>query len=551
MADQVDAQTLKSWLSDGAEIALIDVREAGQFGEAHPFFAVPLPYSRFGPSLWRLVPNPAVRLVLCDEGDGVAERAAKRAQVLGYRNIHILRGGAPAWGRAGYTLYAGVNVPSKTFGELVEQRRHTPHIGALELQAMREAGADMVIVDGRTFAEYQRMNIPDGISCPNGELALRIADIAPDPNTTIVVNCAGRTRSIIGAQTLIDFGVPNPVIALENGTQGWFLAGLELEHGASRRYPDAAGSRDGTALAARARALAQRHGVGFVTAAQADEWWHDRTRTTYFFDIRLEGEWKLAPDWAYFFQNRLAGEWPLLQGFVHAPGGQLIQATDQWVGVKGARLVLGDEELVRAPVVASWLRQLGHEAYVLEGGLPKVTPLPVQSGSDLISELNLKAPEGAPEARIISPRELADALSAGTAQVIDVRPSMTYRKGHIPQAIWSIRPRITTVADRRKDVVIIDDHVMLGGFAWVELFDAGFPFEKLVMLAGGFEAWCAAGLPVEATPNLPPDKDCIDFLFFTARRHDNDREAARQYLAWETGLLAQLDEQERGVFRIP
>jgi rhodanese-related sulfurtransferase len=548
MVGEVDAHTLKSWLSDGAEIALIDVREAGQFGEAHPFFAVPLPYSRLGHSLWRLVPNPTVRLVLCDDGDGVAERAARRAEGLGYQNVHVLAGGAPAWGRAGYTLYAGVNVPSKTFGELVEHRRHTPRITAPELQAMREAGENMVIVDGRTFAEYQRMNIPDGISCPNGELALRIHDIAPDPTTKIVVNCAGRTRSIIGAQTLIDFGVPNPVVALENGTQGWFLAGLELEHGAGRRFPDGAGSRDRTALAARARALAQRHGVGFVTAAQADEWWHDRARTTYFFDIRLEGEWQLAPDWAYFFQNRIAG--PLLPGFVHAPGGQLIQATDQWVGVKGARLVLGDEELVRAPVVASWLRQLGHEAYVLEDGLPKVAPVPAQPASDAISTLDLKAPAGAPEARVISPRELADALAAGTAQVIDVRPSMTYRKGHIPQAIWSIRPRMTAVADRRKDVVIVHDHPTVGAFARHELFEAGFPFEKLVMLAGGFEAWRAAGLPVEATPDLPPDKDCIDFLFFTARRHDNDPEAARQYLAWETGLLAQLDEQERGVFRI-
>jgi len=552
MVTYIDAPTLKSWLSDGSEIALIDVREAGQFGEAHPFFAIPLPYSRFGPSLWRLVPSPAVRLVLCDAGDGVAERAAKRAETLGYRDIYVLRGGAPAWAEAGYTLYAGVNVPSKTFGELVEHQRHTPHISAQELQAMRAAGDNIVIVDGRTFAEYQRMNIPDGISCPNGELALRIQDIAPDPKTKIVVNCAGRTRSIIGAQTLIDFGVPNPVVALENGTQGWFLAGLELEHGANRRYPHDAGSRDQTALAAlavRARALAQRHGVGFVTVAQADEWWRDRTRTTYFFDIRLEGEWRLAPDWAYFFQSRLEGEWPLLPGFVHAPGGQLIQATDQWVGVKGARLVLGDEELVRAPVVASWLRQLGHEAYVLEGGLPKVAPVPAQA-SDLVSALDMKAPAGAPEARVLSPRELADALSAGTAQVIDVRSSMTYRKGHIPQAIWSIRPRITTAADRRKDVVIIDDHPTLGGLVWLELFDAGFRFEKLMTLAGGFEGWRAAGLPVEATPELPPDRECIDFLFFTARRHDNDPEAARQYLAWETGLLDQLDEQERGVFRI-
>ena len=202
------------------------MREHGQYGEGHPFFAVPLSYSRFEINLPRLVPNPAVRLVLYDDGDGVAARAAARAGELGYTNTHVLRGGAGAWREAGYTLYAGVNVPSKTFGELVEHQRHTPRISATALQAMRDAGENLMIVDGRPFSEYRNMNIPGGICCPNGELSLRIGDMAPDPTTKIVVNCAGRTRSIIGAQTLIDLGVPNPVYALENGTQGWFLAGL-------------------------------------------------------------------------------------------------------------------------------------------------------------------------------------------------------------------------------------------------------------------------------------------------------------------------------------
>jgi rhodanese-related sulfurtransferase len=538
MTAQIDAKTLKAWLSDGAEIALVDVREAGQFGEAHPFFAVPLPYSRFEFGLRQLVPNPAVRLVLCDAGDSVAERAAARAEKLGYRNIHILAGGAPAWGKAGYTLYAGVNVPSKTFGELVEHQRHTPRITAQELQAMREAGENMVIVDGRTPAEYRRMNIPDGISCPNGELALRIHDIAPDPTTKIVVNCAGRTRSIIGAQTLIDFGVPNPVVALENGTQGWFLAGLQLEHGASRLYSEDV-SGDMTERRARARAFADQHGVGFVSFEQVRAWREDASRTTYLLDVRTDKEVK-------------AHKVPFA---VHAPGGQLIQATDQWVGVKGARLVVLDGELVRAPMVAGWLRQLGHEAYALEGRLPQVvvTRLPVDpefrlASASIEEDPNLAALERRPPA--ISPRDLADALSAGTAQVIDLRASATYRKGHIPQSIWSIRPRIAAVADRTKRIVLIADDPEISILARRELIAAGFRDDAFLPFDGGFEGWRDVGLPVEATPDNPPDADRIDFLFFTARRHDNDVEAARQYLAWETGLLAQLDEQERGVFRI-
>ena len=126
----------------------------------------------------------------------------------------------------------------------------------------------MVLVDGRPFAEEEERNVPGGICCPNGELALRIAELAPDPETQIIVTCAGRTRSIIGAQTLIDLGVPNRVAALENGTQGWFLAGLELERGASRRYRQEIGDAGLSAVRKRTREFAQARGASFGSSAQ-------------------------------------------------------------------------------------------------------------------------------------------------------------------------------------------------------------------------------------------------------------------------------------------
>src|SRR6195256_410276 len=524
MAADVDAATLKAWLSDGSEIAVLDTREHGQYGMGHLFFAVPLPYSRFELGLPLLVPNPAVRVLLYDDGDGdgVGARAAARAEELGYSQVHVLKGGASAWRQAGYTLYAGVNVPSKTFGELVEHERHTPRGTAQALQAMREAGENVVIVDGRPFAEFHKMNIPGGICCPNGELALRIRDIVPDPATPIVVNCAGRTRSIIGAQLLIDFGVPNPVYALENGTQGWTLAGLQLEHGASRRYSGQIHARDAAGLAARARALAEGRGAGYGAPGGCHGWLADKSRTTYFLDVRTDEE--VAANG--------------LPGFGRAPGGQLIQATDQWVGVKGARLVLVDEELVRAPVVASWLRQLGHEAYVLAGGiaaagayswrrrgLPGLVPLPA-----------------------MAPAELAAALNGGAVEVIDLRASMAFRNGHSPQAKWSIRPRVAAAAVPGAPIVLVTEEPPVAALAARDLSEAG--HEDIRLLAGGQGAWCAAGLPVVATPELPAEADCIDFLFFTHGRHDGNHEAARQYLAWETGLVGQLDAQERGVFRV-
>jgi rhodanese-related sulfurtransferase len=382
------------------------------------------------------------------------------------------------------------------------------------------------------------MSIPGGISCPNGELALRIGDIVPDPKTKIVVNCAGRTRSIIGAQTLIDFGVPNPVVALENGTQGWTLAGLELEHGASRRYPESpcplrggvrgGGSPQDRGLEsdpkARARKLAEQHDVTFVSAAQVNTWLAEPSRTTYLFDVRTPEEFAARS----------------LPGFVHAPGGQLIQATDLWVGVRGARLVLLDDEGVRAPVVAAWLRQQGHEACVLEGGLA--------SASNIGARARAKGPE-LPKPKPMSPRELASALAGNEAQIIDLRPGMTYRKAHIPEARWSIRPRIATaVADRTKPVVLVVDEPNLAALAAIDLGEAN--SRDVRLLEGGHNAWTAAGLPVAASPNTPADAECIDFLFFTAARHDGDAEAARKYLSWEIALVDQLDAQERGAFRI-
>jgi rhodanese-related sulfurtransferase len=523
MVGRIDAGTVKAWLAEGREFAFLDVRERGQYGERHPFFAVSRPYSRFEPALPDLLPNPSVRLVLCDEGDGVAEQAARRAEAAGFANVFVLDGGVAAWQQAGYTLYAGVNVPSKAFGELVEHVRGTPHVSPAELQAMRQSGEDMVILDGRPFAEYRVMNIPGGICCPNAELALHVGVIAPNPRTKVIVNCAGRTRSIIGAQTLIDLGIPNPVFALENGTQGWFLAGLELEHGATRRAlvhasPDAIATvRD------RARVLAAAHGAAFVSAAEVVAWLAE-PRTTYLFDVRSPEEFAASP----------------VPGFRHAPGGQLVQATDQWIAVRGARIVLLDAEAVRAPITASWLRQQGHQAYVLDGGTHAAAGIAFRSG--------IKMP-AIPELSEIEAGELAQALAEQRAHAIDLRPSMAYRKGHLAGAVWSIRPRIASAAtDPSQLVVLIADEPEVAALVALDLRAAGF---GVIRRSNGDEASLrAAGLAIITTPGDPPDGTCIDFLFFTHARHAGDAAAARRYLAWEIGLVRQLDAVERGAFRI-
>ena len=518
MTASIDAHTLKAWLHDGQEIALLDVREHGQYGESHLFYATPLPYSRLELDVPRLVPRKQVRVVTYDDGDaaGVAERAARRLQDLGYARVAVLEGGTRAWSAAGYTLFAGVNLPSKTFGELAEHAYGTPRITAQQLAARQAAGLPLVVLDGRPVAEFHKMNIPGALCCPNGELALRVSRLVPDAATPIVVNCAGRTRSIIGAQTLINLGIPNPVYALENGTQGWYLADLPLEHGGTRRYGEDSAS---TQLKAQAQALAQRFEVPEVDAATVQAWRRDAGRTLFLCDVRTPEEFQ-------------AGSLP---GAQHTPGGQLMQAGDQYVGVRGARLVLFDSDGVRAPVVASWLRQMGHDASVLKDGL------------DSALVLQAAPPPQAPELAGISATQLQERMRRGEVAVVDLRAGMKYRSGHIAGARWSIRPRLASdLAGETRQIVLVADEPGMAQWAAWELQGAA-----PLLLDGGMAAWQQAGLPVAATPDSPADAECIDYLFFVHDRHDGNKEAARRYLAWETGLVPQLDTQELAAFRLP
>src|SRR5262245_2204671 len=338
----LSAAALKDMLDDGTEFALIDVREELTFSQSHLLWARNVPLSRFELLFARLVPRLTTRIVLCDDNDGLAKRAATILANAGYTDLSYLQGGIAAWAAAGFVLFSGVHVPSKAFGEFIEHDSGTPSISAAELSAMMRNGTDIKVLDCRPFDEYVRISIPTGINLPGAELVLRVRDIVPSSGTTIVVNCAGRTRSIIGAQSLINVGVPNKVVALRNGTMGWHLAGLACDSGKTTRAPAVSSAGLSWAKSA-AAAVARKSDVRRIDPAKLDEFRTDRTRTTYLFDVRDPDEYA-------------AGHFP---GAVSAPGGQLVQATDLYAGTLGARIVLSDDNEVRALMTASWLRQMG------------------------------------------------------------------------------------------------------------------------------------------------------------------------------------------------
>jgi len=330
------------------EIALLDVRHEAAFATGHPLFAANMAAGRIELEAETRLPRKDAPVVVYDSGEGLVAEAADRLQGLGYTNVRALGGGLQAWKDAGFELFQDVNSYAKAFGELVESRRHTPSLSAEEVGQLIARKANISILDVRRFDEYTTMNIPGSISVPGGELVLRANEAAPDPDTTIIVNCAGRTRSIIGAQSLINAGVANKVVALRNGTIGWTLARQDLEHGAGRRGAiGAAGDARANARDVAYRAGVRRLGIAELGALEAQT-----GRTLYRFDVRDADEYA-------------AGH---LKGFRHYAGGQLVQEIDMAAPVRGARIVLTDNLGVRADMTASWLAQMGWETYVLDGG---------------------------------------------------------------------------------------------------------------------------------------------------------------------------------------
>ena len=504
----ISPANLRAMLDDGRELALIDVREELIYSQNHLLWARSVPLSRIELRFAQLVPREDTRIVLIDGNDGLAQRAADILTRAGYSDISYLDGGMAAWYKAGLILFSGMHVPSKAFGEFVEHDSGTPSVSADELNALMKSGTDMVVLDSRPFDEYSRISIPTGINVPGAELVLRVHDIAPSPSTTIVVNCAGRTRSIIGAQSLINAGVPNKVVALRNGTMGWHLAGLTCDSGMSARYSDV--SADGLAWAtAAAHAVADKYGVARIDRAALERLRADETRTTYVFDVRDPAEYE-------------AGHLP---GAVSAPGGQLVQATDLFAGTLQARIVVCDDKQARALMTASWLKQMGwNEVYVLpEAGHETGSPTGEVFGTP---------PDNASV-------DCADLYEIDQITIIDLSSSPAYRHGHIPGAWFAIRGRLDRALPKiplRELLVLTSEDGVLASLA-VNEARALTPI-PVKWLKGGTAAWTAMGMPLSRSAQMADD--AVDVWLKPYERPGDPKNAMNEYLSWEVNLLERI-----------
>ena len=502
--------------------ALLDVRERAAFQRGHIFRATPLPRRLLETRLPGLVTASGTLIVLYDDDGRISTLAAATLGDMGYTEVFVLTGGFEAWRAAGGPVVQGLNVPSKVFGEHVLHDRKTPEVTPLELSARMAQGQDMVIVDTRTPEEYHRGCLPGAWSMPGGELILRIGEVVERPDQTIVVHCGGRTRSYLGAESLRRMGLPNPIVAVKNGTMGWQLDGLELERGASRWPPAPSAASRARALDVATR-LAAEDGTPLVSPdAVADRWSHRDRENVSMLDVRTREEYE-------------AGHVP---GSIWAPGGQAVQATDEYVAVRGGWLVLICDGFGRSIMTAGWLKRMGflHVA-VLEGGVPawERSGRPLETGQPAPVPFGYEAAQRVVER--VAPGPLGPSGPLGHDVVVSVDPSDVYQRGHLPGAVWIGRGRLElaiaqAAPDPARPVLLTCADGVQSTLAAATLRRMGYATARV--LDGGVAAWRAAGLPVETGPGsmLGEADDVVQ------KPYERGRAAMEAYLRWEEALDA-------------
>ncbi len=523
----IDATSLKAALHDGGEIALLDAREEVPFDARHLLMAACVPLSRLEMLVDGCVPRRSTRVVWCDDGGGLAQRAALRMASFGYTDVSILMGGVAAWEAAGFRVYSGVHVPSKAFAEVVEHQADTPWITAEQLKELIDAKADIALFDSRSYEEFHDNSIPTAISVPGAELVYRFADLVPSPKTTVIVNCGGRTRSIIGAQSLINAGVPNKVVSLKNGTQAWHLSGFQIRKGSTVRPPSVSPAGHAAARAA-AHRVAERFGIARINEATLAKWRAESTkRTLYVFDVRDPNEYTAAH----------------IPGMQNVPGGQLVQETDRHAATWGARVVLVDNDGVRAVMTAHWMKQMGWDAQAMTVDLLEHTCVSGDWKPYVLGLDGVTIPA-------IAAASLRDRMRAGGVSLIDLDWSRDYREGHIPGAWYGIRARLDAIVPQlpASDTIVFTSSD--GTLARLAVADAkAIASAPILALEGGTAGWRKAGFPLEQGATrmaTAPD----DVRLRAREQAGSVEDAMRAYLTWEIDLAEQMAKDDDQRFRI-
>jgi rhodanese-related sulfurtransferase len=515
----ISCEDLAKLMASDQLYAVFDVRERGEFNECQITNATSLPRSQIEFRIAELVPDRNVPIVVYDEGGARAPLAAATMLKLGYEQISILQAGLKSWQAEGRPTVSGVNVPSKAFGERVHHERQIPDLTAEELKALKDQSTELVILDVRTPEEYGRFCIPGGVNVPGGDLILWAEALKQRRDATVIVNCAGRTRSIIGTAALRRLGLTN-VRALRNGTMGWVLAGFELENKPARvGQPAPAHSRQ--TAGELAHHIANEEKIPSISLRALSGILSVMDRMTYLIDVRSESEYA-------------TGHVP---GSINVPGGQAVQRADDFVAVRNAPIVFISSESARAVMAGYWYRQMGFpDVAVLQGGLRAWS----ESGGTLATGTGASEPAGLQIAKqavcFIAAPELERKMHDSSLLILDVGTSLEYEAAHVPGARWISRGWLELKLpeqdiDRTRPITVTCADGRQSTLAAATLKEMG--YTDVSVLDGGVRAWSAAGLLIANGV-----QDCLvernDVVLSPSIR--GTKEDMQRYLDWELKL---------------
>lgn len=508
--------------------ALIDVREMGEFNLGHIPYASPAPRGDLEWRIGELVPSRTVLVILYCEDGRRSTLAAGTLEKLGYCDVRYLAGGLEAWRAAGQPTVEGWGTPSREYGEKVALEAGIPEITPQEVIGRQKQGERFIILDSRTVAEYEQGHLPGAYSVPLDQLPLEVGDLVDqvDP-LTVVVNCAGRTRSILGAHVLRRMGL-SKVAALRNGTTAWQWRGYPLEHGFD--------PRSGYVPSLESRVAAEQ----FADRVRSE----DQLQSLQPKDLQVLQQ---SGELHYVIDVRQPAEYAAghIPGAIPGQSAVALFFMEQIVGVRGAPIVMTCDGRVRAILAASLYRRMGYPRVLfLDGG----TAAWAQAGLPLTTGQSERSVPGLHEARArvaaVAPAELERRLRSTPAPIIlDVRGSGDYAMGHLPGARWLSRGYLELrvadlVPDRRISLVTVCNDGVRSALAAATLLDIG--YSDVTVLEGGVSAWEALGFPLEEGLNNAPvtldeargDADPFRRRGVLART----REEMEKFLLWEENL---------------
>jgi len=400
----ISAHALQQQLSDTQELAVLDVREARFFNQAHLNLARHAALSTLAQRIAQLVPRRTTAIVVIDDNDGAGApkvptpvRAAQLLQRLGYTDVRRLAGGLQSWIAQGLPVIDGYNTLIKAFGDIVRQHYRTPVLRVEELRQRQQQGLSTTVIDARPRNEYEFLSIAGARNYPGTELALRHFP-ARDPQHLWAINCFSRTRGIIGTTTLRLLGLTDQAVFVEDGVMAWALQGGAVTQQAAAAddipaLPDAE-------LARLASDLRTRYDLRRIDASGLRHLREAGDRSLYVFDLRPGST-----------------DQPDISIARAIAGGQLLMHFENVIGTRNARIVLIDDpHRLRATVTAFWLTQLNQaEIYILDDTLTPAALAPAP------------APETAAASGTATPITAAALLRLyreHAADIVDVSPSI-------------------------------------------------------------------------------------------------------------------------------